>query len=49
MARPLRIVEEGGAYHATARGVERRKIFEDALDEREFLRLLAGLEERFGV
>jgi hypothetical protein len=29
MARPIRIDVKGGWYHVTARGIERRAIFED--------------------
>jgi len=40
---------EGGWYHITARGIERRVIFEDRRDHRHFLEVLADLPERFGV
>ena len=49
MARPLRIEFEGGFYHVTARGNEKRAIFED---EKDFVKLRDILKEysgRFGV
>jgi len=49
MARPLRIEAVGAWYHITARGNERRAIFRDDDDRRQFLGLVGELEERFGV
>jgi len=49
MTRPLRVDIEGGWYHVTARGIERRTIFEDRRDHEHFLELLAELPERYGV
>jgi putative transposase len=49
MARPVRVDIEGGWYHVTARGTERRTIFEDARDHEHFLELLPAMGERYGV
>ena len=49
MARALRIEIEGGRYHVTARGNERRPIFRKDSDRFHFLELLAELPGRFGV
>ncbi|MBU1695096.1 MAG: transposase [Verrucomicrobia bacterium] len=49
MARPVRVDVEGGWYHITARGIERRTIFEDPRDHEHFLELLPALRERYGV
>jgi putative transposase len=49
MSRPLRMEWEGGFYHVTARGNEKRPIF---LMEQDFLRFLSRFEriyERYGV
>jgi len=49
MSRPLRIEWEGGFYHITARGNEKRPIF---LMEQDFLRFVGRFEriyERYGV
>jgi len=35
MARPLRIVFPGAFYHVTARGNERKAVFESILDRQE--------------
>lgn len=40
MARPQRIEYEGAVYHVTARGNERRAIFEDDADRERFLRVV---------
>ena len=45
MARPLRIEYDGGLYHITSRGNERKAIFKDAGDRQLFLRILAQLTE----
>ncbi len=47
MARPLRILWEGGWYHITSRGQERGAIFWDDEDRRRFLARLARMPERF--
>jgi putative transposase len=49
MARPLRVDVEGGWYHVTARGIERRTIFGDVRDHEHFLELLPAMGERYGV
>ena len=49
MARPLRIDIEGGWYHVTARGTERRSIFSDEMYCVHFLELLKRMSERYGV
>src|SRR5437588_77163 len=43
MARPLRIEVEGGWYHVISRGIERRELFRDDSDRRDFLERLFGL------
>ena len=46
MARKLRVQFEGAMYHVTARGVEKRPIFNDTRDREHFLsRLSDGVEE----
>ncbi len=49
MARPLRIEYEGGTYHITACGNEKRVIFDDETDFRKFESFLNRYIERFGV
>ena len=49
MARPVRVDVEGGWYHVTARGIERRAIFEDVRDHAHFVELLPEMGERYGV
>ena len=49
MARPVRVNVAGGWYHVTARGIERRAIFEDGRDHKHFLELLSAMTERYGV
>lgn len=49
MARPLRIEFPGARHHVMARGNERRAIFRDNADRRQFVQLLSVLPERFGV
>ncbi len=49
MARHLRIAVVDGWYHVTARGVERRTVFEDERDHEHFLELLPELVSRYGV
>jgi REP element-mobilizing transposase RayT len=40
---------EGGWYHVTGRGNERKEVFRDDEDRERFLLLLGGLEARYGV
>ena len=40
---------EGGWYHVTVRGIERRAIFKDKRDHGHFLELLEEMSERYGV
>jgi putative transposase len=47
MARPLRIEREGGWYHVTARGNERRRIYRDDRDRHHFKDLMAEARTRF--
>lgn len=47
MARPLRIEFPGAIYHVTSRGDRREDIFEDDLDRRNFLELVAQALQRF--
>ena len=49
MSRPLRIDVQDGWYHVTARGIERRNIFQNAREYEHFLELLAEMTERYGV
>lgn len=49
MARPLRIQYPGALYHITNRGNERKAIFKDDVDRREFLRILSHSIETYGV
>jgi REP element-mobilizing transposase RayT len=49
MARPQRIEYEGAVYHVTARGNDRRAIFEDDADREHFLRLLGESVGQFDV
>ena len=49
MARPLRVNVKGGWYHVTARGIERRAIFEEPRDYEHFLELLKELGGRYAV
>jgi putative transposase len=49
MSRPLRIDVEGGWYHVTARGIERRAIFQEVRDYEHFLGLLEEMTSRYGV
>jgi putative transposase len=49
MARPLRIDVEGGWYHVTARGIERRPIFLSDRHCEHFLELLEEMSERHAV
>jgi len=49
MARPLRIDVEGGWYHVTARGIERRCIFPARFYYQHFLELLGRMSIRYAV
>jgi REP element-mobilizing transposase RayT len=48
MSRPLRLDHAGALWHVTSRGNERREVFLDDEDRREFLRLLGRSVELFG-
>jgi hypothetical protein len=47
-ARPLRIDFEGGVYHVTARGWERRAVVRDDEDRANWVRLTDRVALRFG-
>src|SRR6266508_2494227 len=47
MARPLRIEYDGALYHATSRGNEGKRIFQDDTDRELFLHTLSRVNERF--
>lgn len=49
MARKPRVLIEGGLYHVTCRGNERRKIFRDDQDRKRFLERLASSAETHQV
>jgi putative transposase len=49
MARPLRIQYPGAWYHVTCRGNERRDIFADDADRRQFLDILTESCAIYGV
>lgn len=49
MSRPVRVDVEGGWYHVTARGIERRPIFMGDRYYEHFLELLEEMVERYGV
>jgi putative transposase len=49
MSRPLRLQLPGGVYHVTARGNDRRPIFEDDDDCARFLIVLASTVARYRV
>jgi putative transposase len=49
MSRPLRIEVEGGWYHVISRGIERREIFGDDSDRRDFLERLFALSDSHEV
>ena len=48
MSRPLRLDHAGALWHVTSRGNERREVFLDDADRREFLQLLGRSVELFG-
>ena len=47
MARPLRIEYPGAYYHVTSRGNERKTIFRDDQDRKQFLAVLSRAVEQF--
>ena len=47
MARPLRIVFPGAVYHITSRGNNKKKIFKDDQDRRDFLEILYQVNTRY--
>ena len=49
MARQSRAVSESGYYHVMLRGTGKRRLFEDDLDRRAFLRFASTATERYGV
>jgi REP element-mobilizing transposase RayT len=49
MARPLRVNIVDGWYHVMHRGIERRRIFDDARDHETFLDLLGETSERYRI
>src|SRR5713101_837764 len=49
MPRPLRLEAEGAAYHVIARGNERKLVFRDDRDRKEYLDRLIRCRERFGL
>jgi REP element-mobilizing transposase RayT len=49
MTRALRVEFEGGVYHVTQRGIERRKIFKNNKDRERFLFYLNEAKTRFKV
>jgi len=49
MARPLRVQFPGALYHITNRGNERKAIFKDDTDRREFLKILSQSIDTYGV
>ena len=48
MARPLRIEYEGAFYHVTARGNERKEIFQTKRDYERFKHYLTGAKDKYG-
>lgn len=49
MGRPLRIEYPGAVYHITSRGNERRNIYLDDGDRKEFLGILEEYHERYSI
>jgi len=47
MARPLRLEFDGALYHVTSRGNAREDIFDDDIDRKAFLEILAKVVSRF--
>lgn len=48
MSRPLRLDHAGALWHVTSRGNERREVFVDDEDRREFVRVLGRAVDLFG-
>ncbi len=48
MVRPLRFEYEGGSYHVTARGNERKRIFRSKSDLERFKWYMLEAKEKFG-
>lgn len=46
MARPLRIEYPGAVYHVTSRGNEKKSVFKDDTDRRNFLNTLRHVNKR---
>lgn len=49
MTRPLRVQYPGALYHVTNRGNDRKAIFKDDIDRREFLKILSQSINTYGV
>ena len=49
MGRPLRVEYPGALYHVTSRGNEKKDIFLDDRDRREFLGILQEYHDRYGI
>jgi len=49
MTRPLRIDVKDGWYHVSARGIERREIFDGSLDNEHFLEILKECVNRYKI
>ena len=49
MTRPLRIDLKDGWYHVSARGIDRRKLFDGKRDNGHFLELLGEFADRYKV
>lgn len=49
MSRPLRVQYPGALYHVTNRGNERKAIFKDDFDRREFLKILSQSIATYGA
>ena len=49
MARPLRVQFPDALYHITNRGKDRKAIFKDDDDWKEFLKILAQSIDTYGV
>ncbi len=49
MSRPLRVEIEDGWYHVISPGIERREIFRDDSDRRDFLERIFGLTQSHAV
>jgi len=47
MARPLRVEYEGATYHVTARGNERKKIFNAGRDYDKFIEYISAAREKY--